>query len=62
MKNKREIIGIFLIWVIMVSLGLAFDLEKDQKYLPFLVVIAFVTLMFFLVKINQTKTEAEQYG
>lgn len=62
MKNKREIIGIFLIWVIMVSFGLAFDPEKDQKHLPFLVVIAFVTLMFFLVKINQTKTEAEQYG
>lgn len=53
MKNKREIIGLFLICVVMVSLGLAFNPETDQVYLPFLVVMAFVTLMFFLVKINR---------
>ena len=37
----------------MVSLGTAFDPEKDQEYRPFLVVIAFATLIFFLVEINQ---------
>ena len=54
MKNKREIIGLFLICALMVSLGLAFNPEKDQGYLPFLVVMAFVTMMFFLVKIGQS--------
>lgn len=54
MKNKREIIGLFLICALMVSLGLAFNPEEDQRYLPFLVVMAFVTLMFFLVKISQS--------
>lgn len=54
MKSKREIIGLFLICALMVSLGLAFNPEEDQRYLPFLVVMAFVTLMFFLVKIGQS--------
>lgn len=54
MKNKREIIGLFLICALMVSLGLAFNPEEDQRYLPFLVVMAFVTLMLFLVKIGQS--------
>ncbi len=54
MKNKREIIGLFLICALMVSLGLAFNPEEDQRYLPFLVVMAFVTMMFFLVKIGQS--------
>ena len=53
MKNKRDMIGIFLICVMMISLGLAFDPEKDQRYLPFLIAMAFVTLMFFLMKINR---------
>ena len=52
MKNKGKIIRSFLIGVIMVSLGIAFDPEKDQEYRPFLVVIAFATLIFFLVEIN----------
>jgi hypothetical protein len=54
LKNKREIIGLFLICALMVSLGLAFNPEEDQRYLPFLVVMAFVTMMFFLVKIGQS--------
>ena len=37
----------------MVSLGLAFNPEEDLGYLPFLAVMAFVTLIFFLVKISQ---------
>lgn len=37
----------------MVSLGMAFDPKEDRRYLPFLVVMAFVTLMFFLVKISR---------
>ena len=53
MKNKRDMIGIFLICFMMISLGLAFDPEKDQRYLPFLIDMAFVTLMFFLMKINR---------
>lgn len=53
MKNKRDMIGIFLICVMMISLGLAFDPEKDQRYLPFLIDMAFVTPMFFLMKINR---------
>lgn len=53
MKNKREIFGLFLICAVMVSLGVAFNPEEDQGYLPFLVVMAFVTLMFFLLKISQ---------
>ncbi len=56
MKNKREIIGLFLICALMVSLGLAFNPEEDQRYLPFLVVMAFVTLMFFLGKTGRTCT------
>ena len=54
MKNKREIIGLFFFFFFMVSLGLAFNPVEDQRYLPFLVVMAFVTLMFFLVKIGQS--------
>ena len=42
-----------MICVMMIFWGLAFDLEKAQRYLPLLVVIAFVTLLFLLVKINQ---------
>lgn len=53
MKNKREIFGLFLICAVMVSLGVAFNPEEDQGYLPFLVVMAFVTLMFSLLKISQ---------
>ena len=54
MKNKRGIIGIFLICAIMGSLGLAFNPEEDRRYLPFLVVMAFAMLMFVLVKIGQS--------
>lgn len=52
-------IGIFLICVMMVSLGLAFDLEKDQRYLPFLIAMAFVTLMFFLMKGSQSNLKKQ---
>lgn len=38
----------------MLSLGLAFDLERDYRYLPFMILIAFVMLIFFLLKINQS--------
>lgn len=51
--KKKEIIGIFLIGAVMVSLGLAFNPEEDLGYLPFLAVMAFVTLIFFLVKISK---------
>ena len=40
--------------VIMLSLGAAFDLERDYKYLPFMVLIAFVMLMSFLLAISQS--------
>ena len=53
MKKKKEIIGIVLIGAVMVSLGLAFNPEEDLGYLPFLAVMAFVTLIFFLVKISK---------
>ena len=43
----------------MVSLGLAFNPEEDLGYLPFLVVMAFVTLMFFLVKISQSNLKKQ---
>ena len=52
-------IGISLICVMMVSLGLAFDPEKDQRYLPFLIAMAFVTLMFFLVKSSQSNLKRQ---
>ena len=54
MKNRRELIGIFLRCVIMISLGAAFDPERDYKYLPFMVLIAFVMLMFFLLTISRS--------
>ena len=38
----------------MISLGMAFDLERDYKYLPFMVLIAFVMLMFFLLTISRS--------
>lgn len=59
MKNKRDMIGIFLICVMMVSLGLAFDPEKDQRYLPFLIAMAFVTLIFFLMKSSQSNLKRQ---
>ena len=37
----------------MISLGIAFDLERDYKYLPFMVLIAFVMLIFFLLAISR---------
>ena len=54
MKNKRELIGIFLRCVIMLSLGLAFDPERDYRYLPFMILIAFVMLILFLLKISRS--------
>ena len=59
MKNKRDMIGIFLICVMMISLGLAFDPEKDQRYLPFLIAMAFVTLMFFPMKSSQSNLKRQ---
>jgi len=53
LKKKKEIIGIVLIGAVMVSLGLAFNPEENLGYLPFLAVMAFVTLIFFLVKISK---------
>ena len=53
MKNKRGLIGVFLRCVLMISLGMAFDPERDYKYLPFMVLIAFVMLMFFLLTISR---------
>ena len=38
----------------MISLGMAFDPERDYKYLPFMVLIAFVMLMFFLLTISRS--------
>ena len=40
--------------VLMISLGMAFDLERDYKYLPFMVLIAFVMLMFFLLTVSRS--------
>lgn len=60
MKNKSEFIGIFLRCAIMVLLGLAFNPERDRRYLPFMVIIAFVMLMFFLMKINQSNLKKHQ--
>ncbi len=54
MKNKRGLIGVFLRCVLMISLGMAFDLERDYKYLPFMILIAFVMLMFFLLTISRS--------
>ena len=54
MKNKRGLIGVFLRCVLMISLGMAFDPERDYKYLPFMVLIAFVMLMFFLLTISRS--------
>ena len=59
MKNKREIFGLFLICAVMVSLGVAFSPEEDLDYLPFLVVMAFVTLMFFIMKISQSNLKKQ---
>ena len=39
---------------IMISLGAAFDLERDYKYLPFMVLIAFVMLIFFLLTVSRS--------
>ena len=60
MKNKRGLIGVFLRCVLMISLGMAFDPERDYKYLPFMVLIAFVMLMFFLLKISQSNLNRHQ--
>lgn len=38
----------------MAAFGVAFNQEKDQGYLPFMIFMAFVTLMFFLVKISRS--------
>ena len=38
----------------MISLGMAFDPERDYKYLPFMILIAFVMLMFFLLTISRS--------
>ena len=54
MKNKRGLIGVFLRCVLMISLGMAFDPERDYKYLPFMILIAFVMLMFFLLTISRS--------
>lgn len=54
MKNKKGLIGIFLRCVIMLLLGLAFDPERDYRYLPFMILIAFAILIFFLLKISQS--------
>lgn len=59
MKNKREIFGLFLICAVMVSLGVAYNPEEDLDYLPFLVVMAFVTLMFFIMKISQSNLKKQ---
>lgn len=37
----------------MVSLGLAFRMEKNHPYLPVLVFIAFAVLVLFLIKIGR---------
>lgn len=60
LKNKLEFIGIFLRCAIMVLLGLAFNPERDRRYLPFMVIIAFVMLMFFLMKIIQFNLKKHQ--
>ena len=60
MKNKRGLIGIFLRCVILISLGAAFDPERDYKYLPFMIFIAFVMLIFFLLSISQSNLKRHQ--
>ena len=60
MKDKKDIIRIFLVCVIMLSLGFAFNMEEDHKYLPFMVFMAFVTLMFFLSVISQSNLKRNQ--
>lgn len=54
MKNKKGLIGIFLRCVILLLLGLAFDLERDYRYLPIMILIAFAILIFFLLKISRS--------
>lgn len=60
MKDRKDIIRIFLVCVIMLSLGFAFNMEEDYKYLPFMVFMAFVTLMFFLSIISQSNLKRNQ--
>ena len=60
MKDKKDFIRIFLVCVIMLSLGFAFNMEEDHKYLPFMVFMAFVTLMFFLSVISQSNLKRNQ--
>ena len=54
MKNKKGLIGIFLRCAILLLLGLAFDPERDYRYLPIMILIAFVILIFFLLKISRS--------
>ena len=54
MKNKKGLIGIFLRCVIMLLLGMAFDPERDYRYLPIMILIAFAILIFFLLKISRS--------
>lgn len=49
MKNKREVIGIFLICAIMVAFGLAFNQEKDWGYLPFMGFMAAICAAWFFI-------------
>lgn len=58
-EKQKEYDRDFLICVMMVSLGLAFDPEKDQRYLPFLTAMAFVTLMFFLMKSSRSNLKRQ---
>ena len=39
---------------ILLLLGLAFDPERDYRYLPIMILIAFVILIFFLLKISRS--------
>ena len=54
MKNRKGLIGIFLRCAILLLLGLAFDPERDYRYLPIMILIAFVILIFFLLKISRS--------
>lgn len=60
MKDPRDIIRVFLTCVIMVSLGLVYNMEGEQGYSAFLVFMAFVTLIFFLMKIGQSNWKRSQ--
>lgn len=60
MKDQKDIIRIFLVCVTLLSLGFAFNMEEDSKYLPFMVFMAFVTLMFFLSIISQSNLKRNQ--